>query len=174
MIFWRIRLFIAGLLQKVLFTVQFYNYLQLASMVSPFSAAVRPTHLLTSRTLNSPASTISKAVPSHDSHALQPSSFFGLSSDSYAVDPLPARNGLSYSPTLLSLGNSLGHCSASTQLQLRSPLVVHSPQLFPSLTLVQHWLTLTNQPKELTKGGVLRRRTTSSLARLNHFSVRNA
>jgi hypothetical protein len=26
----------------------------------------------------------------------------------------------------------------------------------------------TNQPKELTKGGVLRRRTTSSLARLNH------
>jgi hypothetical protein len=32
----------------------------------------------------------------------------------------------------------------------------------------------TNQPKELTKGGVLRRRTTSSLARLNHSCVRNA
>jgi hypothetical protein len=32
----------------------------------------------------------------------------------------------------------------------------------------------TNQPKKLTKGGVLRRRTTSSLARLNHSCVLNA
>jgi hypothetical protein len=32
----------------------------------------------------------------------------------------------------------------------------------------------TNQPQKLTKGGVLRRRTTSSLARLNHSCVRNA
>jgi hypothetical protein len=32
----------------------------------------------------------------------------------------------------------------------------------------------TNQPKKLTKGGVLHRRTTSSLARLNHSYIRNA
>jgi hypothetical protein len=40
----------------------------------------------------------------------------------------------------------------------------------------QGWISRANQtkPKKLTKGGVLRWRTTSSLARLNHSCVRNA
>jgi hypothetical protein len=52
------------------------------------------------RMLNSPESTIWTAVPSHNSQALQPYSFFALSSDSNAVDPLTARNGPACSLTL--------------------------------------------------------------------------
>jgi hypothetical protein len=101
----------------------------------------RSSTLINISLLNSPESTISTAVPSHSSHALQPYSFT-LSSDSYAVDPLPARNSLTCSLTLLSFGNSLRHSftlSCSTQQQqLCSPLVVHSPELFASLSLTQH------------------------------------
>jgi hypothetical protein len=48
-------------------------YLQLASMDSPFTAAVGPSHLLTCRILNSPESTISTAVPSRSPHLHCPS-----------------------------------------------------------------------------------------------------
>jgi hypothetical protein len=58
-------------------------------MDSSFTAAVGPTHLLTSRILNGPDFTISTAVPSHSSHALKPYSCFALSSDSYAAIHCP-------------------------------------------------------------------------------------
>jgi len=120
-----------GFLQKVLFTLQFYNYLQLASMDSPFAAAVGPTHLLTSRILNSPESTVSTAVPSHSSHALRPYSFFAQSSDFYAVDPLSTRNGLACSLTL-QITSTLIH--TVPPVHNCSPLMAHSPELFTSLS----------------------------------------
>jgi hypothetical protein len=46
--------------------------------------------------------------------------------------------------------------------------------MFKSCTARREMTDRCHQPKELTKGEVLRRRTTSSLARLNHSCVRNA
>jgi hypothetical protein len=53
-----------GFLKQVVIILQFCNYLQLAIMDLLFNAAIGPTHLLTSRILNSPKSTISTTVPS--------------------------------------------------------------------------------------------------------------
>jgi hypothetical protein len=119
--------FIVGFLKKNLFTIGEYGF--------TIHCYCRSNTLINVRILNSTESTISTAVPSHGSHALRPYSFFAQPSDFYAVDPLPARNGLACSHTL-QITSTLIHTVPPVHNSAARSWFTH--RSYSLLSLIQH------------------------------------